>query len=537
MLLRRASIPQTDIHGKLSSQPAASSTTAQGKQPSGGETEWQAKMIGGSFLSLLPKGLFNFAVEGGVCGKMITPSDDKVRKRRRDDVRTPRLVISPFSCGSVQNSDEGDRPRKRLRGKNVDDVVPSSPTPCTGTVSITSRSTPSEKEEEEKKNQTSDLIKRLPGDVVSACLSFLGSTEDRHALQNTCKLFRDISNTESMLLNIEIAGDLETGERGIIQENDTPATASAALTPFARAGNLQALYMLGIVKCYCYQDLKNGITMLSIASSRGYLRSSYTLGIILRDALVEEASKYMNIAASNGYLPALQEVLPAREMKERFGEPNADELRRHLDPVGLNRLLLRDYVNSAELRGMNTSHCWNPLCGKWAYKASGSNSNTSHSSPNNPNILMRSRSAASVPPTYDVDEIMLDSSFSSTNHDTNEGTISPQRGEEIRGAFRTLTSNNMGFNSRFHRRAHAQSFNPIAAYGGDRFLKARRIGQTLSARLVQSQPWCSPATGIEVDRVARMKMCSRCCRAKYCSKLCQVYDWRSGQHKMECQHL
>ena len=38
-------------------------------------------------------------------------------------------------------------------------------------------------------------------------------------------------------------------------------------------------------------------------------------------------------------------------------------------------------------------------------------------------------------------------------------------------------------------------------------------------------------------RVSRMKMCSRCCRAKYCSKLCQVYDWRSGRHKLECQFL
>jgi hypothetical protein len=37
--------------------------------------------------------------------------------------------------------------------------------------------------------------------------------------------------------------------------------------------------------------------------------------------------------------------------------------------------------------------------------------------------------------------------------------------------------------------------------------------------------------------VSRMKMCSSCRRAKYCSKLCQVYDWRSGQHKMECQYL
>lgn len=274
--------------------------------------------------------------------------------------------------------------------------------------------------------------------------------------------------------------------------------------------------------------------MLTMASTKGYLRSSYTLGIILRDALPEEASQYMNMAASKGYLPALHEVLPAREMKERFGEPNADELRRHLDPVGLNRLLLRDYVNSAELRGMNTSHCWNPLCGKWAYKASstcttaGANTN---SSSNHLNLRMRRASAQQqVQPTYDVDENTLDTTLPSNNND-NGGTIFPHRGEDIRGAY----GNFNGLN-RLHRRPHHHAFNPITAMGGDRFAKARRLDSLLSSRVIQSQSWYSKR-GVEVDRVARMKMCSRCCRAKYCSKLCQVYDWRSGQHKMECQFL
>ena len=53
--------------------------------------------------------------------------------------------------------------------------------------------------------------------------------------------------------------------------------------------------------------------MLKMASSNGYVRSSYTLGIILRDALPDEASQYMDLAANKGYLPALQEVLPAHE--------------------------------------------------------------------------------------------------------------------------------------------------------------------------------------------------------------------------------
>ena len=268
--------------------------------------------------------------------------------------------------------------------------------------------------------------------------------------------------------------------------------------------------------------------MLKIASSRGYVRSSFTLGIILRDALLEDSSKFMNIAASSGYLPALQEILPAREMKERFGEPNADELRRHLDPVGLNRLLLRDYVNSAELRGMNTSHCWNPLCGKWAYKAS-SSANTTSSNHLSSLRMRRSSSESTVQPTYDVDEHMLDPSPSYND----QRLVSPHSGEGNRGAFGTFNSNNdIGLNNILHRRSHHHSSHSAAS--GNRFSKGC-VGSSSSRKGAQALAW--NANGVEVDRVARMKMCSRCCRAKYCSKLCQVYDWRSSQHKMECQFL
>ena len=225
-------------------------------------------MIGGSFLSLLPKGLFNFAVDAGVCGQMsMVLTDDKVRKRRRDvgSCRTPRLVVSRtnasnISCGSRSravrdNNDDdngdSDRPRKRFRGQSriIDVFVKSLPSsssssssssPCTsacGKGSTCCSKSPA------KKGQTSDLIKKLPGDVVAHCLSFLGSTEDRHSLQSTCKLFNKISSADPMLSDVDVFGDLETGKGGIIQETDTPATAAASLEPFARAGNLEALYM------------------------------------------------------------------------------------------------------------------------------------------------------------------------------------------------------------------------------------------------------------------------------------------------------
>jgi hypothetical protein len=256
--------------------------------------------------------------------------------------------------------------------------------------------------------------------------------------------------------------------------------------------------------------------MLKMASSQGYVRSSYTLGIILRDALPKEASQYMNLAASTGYLPALQEILPAREMKERFGEPNADELRRHLDPVGLNRLLLRDYVNSAELRGANTSHCWNPLCGKWAYKASSTNS------------FLRMRRFAGSVPTYDVDEHLLDPP---SNDRGSSSSPTDATGRPIVGTA------NENHHHRDMSRVELQTLHQrLHHYSSDATNDTnQKVKSTSPRKPIQALAW--RAGGVEVDRVARMKMCSRCCRAKYCSKLCQVYDWRSSQHKMECQFL
>ena len=89
----------------------------------------------------------------------------------------------------------------------------------------------------------SDLLNMVPDEVVTHILSFCGSVVDRFALQTTCKTFQRISNdSDEMLANIKLGGDV-TGKGGIILEEDTPATASSKLTPFAKAGNLEAIYM------------------------------------------------------------------------------------------------------------------------------------------------------------------------------------------------------------------------------------------------------------------------------------------------------
>ena len=222
--------------------------------------------------------------------------------------------------------------------------------------------------------------------------------------------------------------------------------------------------------------MEGGIVLLKIASDQGYVRASYALGLVLRDSHAREASSYMKIAADAGYIPALQETLPARTMKAKYGEPRAEELRHYLDPLCLNRMLARHYVRAAGLRDLNTSHCWNPLCGRWAFKA------TMNITPNNNRQRRHTahRWAAARQRIVGLGNAAANAMSSRSAVDTN-----------------TRNTNHMNVNE------------------------------------TDSNP-SRPALDI---RVSRMKMCSRCCRAKYCSKLCQVYDWRSGRHKMECQFL
>jgi F-box domain len=143
--------------------------------------------------------------------------------------RTPTLVSSRKRILQVgidePELEQGDRPIKRFRGEHV----------------IVAVSAPKTKPVVAAKPL--EGLKALPEDVVSHCLSFLNTVEDRFALQTTCKQFRRISNTEKMLVNIQVGGDRDTGKNGIIQEDDTPETASAVLAPFSRAGNLEAIYM------------------------------------------------------------------------------------------------------------------------------------------------------------------------------------------------------------------------------------------------------------------------------------------------------
>ena len=83
----------------------------------------------------------------------------------------------------------------------------------------------------------------LPEDIMAHTLSFVSDVSDRYALQCTSKQFHRITSTPLMMNNINVGGDSETGKNGIILETDTKETAVERLTPFAKSGNLEAIYM------------------------------------------------------------------------------------------------------------------------------------------------------------------------------------------------------------------------------------------------------------------------------------------------------
>mmetsp|Transcript_12372 Transcript_12372/g.13576 ORF Transcript_12372/g.13576 Transcript_12372/m.13576 type:complete len:506 (+) Transcript_12372:110-1627(+) len=493
-------------------------------------------MTGGFFQQFFPAVREGFPSFNG----SFFTDEEKGRKRKASDSSDRPVAVSggcqtptlraPRNRGSSGKRDDSDedkadeRPAKRRRGEHTAVPVP----------------IPDLSQSSTDPQLQSDFLRMVPEEVVGYCLSFLSSVEDRHSLQTTCVQFRRISNSDAMLKDIDLGGDHQTGVNGIIREDDTPFTAATSLTPFARAGNLEAIYMLGMIKSYCHQDVERGIFLLKLASTKGYLRSSYALGLILRDSLREQSCHHLQLAANEGYLPALQELLPAREMKAKYGEPDAEELRRHLDPICLNRLLGRHYLHSTDLQRVNTSHCWNPLCGRWAFKATampGVSLQIRMRRPFSFALLHYPDAVAAGRVALPQQRVLTSADATAAAAAIAASAASSPRSSRSRRAMPLAASRA----SREH--ASLGRVRPVPAPGeetsNDTFASSP-LGETTTTTSTSeagAEAELSPGNNSMDLRVSRMKMCSRCCRAKYCSKLCQVYDWRSGRHKMECQFL
>lgn len=308
-----------------------------------------------------------------------------------------------------------------------------------------------------------------------------------------------------MLKHVDLRGDLESGVGSILHEVESPAVAVERLYRFASAGNLQALYMIGMIAAYCHGD-RIGVTILKQTAQNGCLRSAYALGLILRDCNKAESEKHLQTAISQRYLPACQELLSSQTVKDTFGDLDHTVLKQYFDPIGLNRLLGRCYLHSHGVRGVATSHCWNPCCGRWALKATQSNDGRA------PQLQSPSKCLPAMASHVEASLLRL----------------TQQERERVDKQQQRMGGGGMSsVGSQFQ--AEGNGVCTVAgcndAQGGMDDGNDHHEMEEVNENVRRS------------FRVSRMKMCSSCRRAKYCSKLCQVYDWRSGRHKMECQYL
>jgi len=194
-----------------------------------------------SIFSILPMGLFghNPSMEvAQIDGSASSPSagkEESGRKRPRDSVlintsgngsTTPTLISRRSSEVPSFREEDDLQPFKRFRGASGHSLPP----PIV---------------EVAKVDAAPDRLSLLglPEDVLAHCLSFLTATGDRFALQCTSRQFRRISNSDEMMIGIQVGGDCTTGLNGIILDDDTPDTAADKLMPFAMSGNLEAVYM------------------------------------------------------------------------------------------------------------------------------------------------------------------------------------------------------------------------------------------------------------------------------------------------------
>lgn len=215
----------------------------------------------------------------------------------------------------------------------------------------------------------------LPEDLLYQCFSFIDPAEDRASISLSCKKLRQIMNEKRMLRLTDLFGCPLTGKRCIILENDSKESALDRMQPYLAAGSADALYLVGMIKCYCDEDVLEGVKLLRQGLEYEHLECMYSLGIILRDMDRQESKRILMRAHELGCFPATLEVLPAALVRKLHGDVPAEELRLHLGPIPLGKLLRRYFVDWSKTRINSSSHCWNPICGRWGYKNSNASLN------------------------------------------------------------------------------------------------------------------------------------------------------------------
>ena len=106
------------------------------------------------------------------------------------------------------------------------------------------------------------LLQMLPSEVLEKCFEFISSSSSRFSVSLVCREFYRLNNSDRMLRILDIEGNKWEESKGFVMNSDTKDDALRRLVPLVKAGNLSAMYMLGNIRCYCYEDVVSYTTFL-----------------------------------------------------------------------------------------------------------------------------------------------------------------------------------------------------------------------------------------------------------------------------------
>ena len=125
-----------------------------------------------------------------------------------------------------------------------------------------------------------------------------------------------------------------------------------------------------MILLYCHGS-PLGITLLKLNASRNCSLSQYSLGIILRDSDELQSKYYLQKACDAGSPAAKRELHPSQKASNDSPNMPASRLTTKYNsfyPPSLSCFIRKHFAVSKGLINVNTSHCWNPHCGRWSIK-------------------------------------------------------------------------------------------------------------------------------------------------------------------------
>jgi hypothetical protein len=150
----------------------------------------------------------------------------------------------------------------------------------------------------------------LPKEILQQTFSYSSTVSDRFALQCTSAVFREISNSSEVLqtttLLLTTAAHDNDDDSAVIKPSDSSLEIALKLLPFAKAANLDALLILGLIATYGEDDLETGLALFQKGVNEGDNRAKLELAnLLLKDRKnmnnVQDGDVYTNEVDASGH--------------------------------------------------------------------------------------------------------------------------------------------------------------------------------------------------------------------------------------------